>query len=499
MRRGAAILIPLALIVAACGPARESSTETGPHARSAAIPVDDVTTKIAGASPKQEEILREILAGIGGSQFAQVEVRANTEDPGSLDLVVPYEPEGKMHAEWEAWIVANAFAARSEEAGLPPVAQLVPAERDVVYAEILGEPSKRQPLSAAVALRRAEEAGQTAELFGAEVRRIEVLEPDGVAFSIELQANGDEAYFLREGLPRVLDSFGESPDPADAGDYSVITDSKGSRIWEGAVASLGDSITIADWTKPSLQGCYWPHSGPPPGKAPLRCEGEEPLPKIEGASPKQAAVLQEILGGIGRTDVAKITVAKARKDMPGPADAVQLIFEVPLEDRVANWHMDLIANAFRERSRELGLPAVVFSSGGRGGQALVGQPSYGAADLDGALAQAREIAIRIREAAAQHGAKVRRLQLIRPRRFAFILELQTEDPAEFLRSGFRDVMRPLYEAGIRSYDGWSIEVVDGEGKFVLGSGGWFSVRRDLEACAPVIVGTDTNPPPCPAK
>jgi hypothetical protein len=496
MRHAAATLVPLALIVVACGPAQRSAGGEGPTITS--IPPSKVTTKIVGGTPKQEEILREILAGIGGSEFAQVEVQANEEDPGSVDLVVPYEPEGEMHAEWEAWIVAHAFAARSQELGLPPVAQLVPTGRDVVYAEILGEPPKRQPLSAAVALRRAEEAGQTAELFGAQVRRIEVLEPDGVAFSIELQVNGDEAYFLREGLPRVLDSFGESPDPVDAGDFSVVKDSRGRRIWEGAVASLGDSITITDWATPSLQGCYWPHSGPPPGKAPLRCEGEEPLPKIVGASPKQEAVLREILAGIGRTRVETVEVARAAENMPGPADAVQLKMRVPRDDRIANWHMELIANAFGARSRELGLPPVVFVSGDSGGEALVPDPNA-ATGRELTLAEAREIAVRIREAAARHDAKVRRLQLIRPRRFAFVLELQTDDPAEFLLTGFEDVVRPLDELGTSGYDGRSVEVIDREGKFVLGSGGWFSVRRDLEACAPVLSGFDTHPPPCPAK
>jgi hypothetical protein len=296
----------------------------------------------------------------------------------------------------------------------------------------------------------------------------------------------------------VLESFGESPDPVDAGDFTMVTDSKGRRIWEGAVASLGDSITITDWAKPALRGCYWPHpSAGPPDKEPVHCEAEEPQPRIEGASPKQAAVLQEILGGIGRTRVAQIRVAKAEKDMAGPVDAVQLIFDVPAEDRVADWHMELIAKAFGKRSRELGLPPIVFYSGAHGGSAL--SEDAGLPDDEVTLAEAREVAMRIREAAARHDVKVRRLELIRPRRFAFVLELEVDDPAEFLVRGYEEVVKPLDELDIRRYDGRSIEVVDGHGNFVLGSGGWFSVRRDLEGCAPVITGFDTDPPPCPAR
>jgi hypothetical protein len=496
MRRAAALLVPIALIAVSCGPARESSTADGPRAKRAAIPVDEVTTKIAGATPKQEEVLREILAGIGGPEFEQLEVRAAEEHPGSVALVVPYRPEGDMHAQWEAWLVAHAFATRSKELGLPRVTQLVPTGREA-DADILGEPPERRPLSRETALQRAEEAAQTAELFGAQVMSVEVLEPAGLAFFVHLRVNGDEAHFLREGLPRVLESFGDAPDPVDAGDFSVVQDSRGERIYEGAVATLGDSITITDDAKPSLRGCYWPHpSAGPPGHEPLHCDAEEPLPRIEGASPKQAALLREILGGIGRTDVEKITVLKADKDMPGPADAAQLIFDLPLEDRVANWHMELIAKAFRERSLELGLPSVVFYSGGHGGGALT-DPRTPEQELT--LAEARNTAARIREAARRHGAKVRRLELIHPRRFAFVLELQVDDPAKFLVRGFEDVVGPLDELDIRRYDGRSIEVVDGKGKFVLGSGGWFSVRRELEGCAPVITGFDTKPPPCPAQ
>jgi hypothetical protein len=494
--RVALLTFALAILAGGCGPAQEVPARG--EVKVAKIPAADVTTKIVGASPKQEEVLREILAGIGGSEFEQLEVRATEEDPGSVDLVVPYQPEGDMHAQWEAWLVAHAFAAHSKELGLPSVVQLVPTGLEE-YADILGAPPQRHPLSLAVALRRAEDARQTAELFGAHVKRIEVLEPDGVAFFIELQVNSGDAHFIREGLPRMLESVSESPDPVDAGDYTLIRDSRGKPLWEGATASLGDSITINDWAKPTLRGCYQPPpSAGPANKEPLRCDAEEPLPGIEGASPKQAALLREILGGIGRTDVEKITVLKAEKDMPGPAGAVQLIFDVPLDDRVANWHMELIANAFRAGSDELGLPPVVFSSGGHGGEALVDDPNASRED-ELTFAEAREIAIRIQEAAARHDARVLRLRLIRPRRFAFVVELQAKDPAEFLVSGFKEVVKPMDEVGPRRYDGRSIEVVDGDGKFVLGSGGWFSVRNDVSGCAPVISGFDTDPPPCPAK
>lgn len=224
---------------------------------------------------------------------------------------------------------------------------------------------------------------------------------------------------------------------------------------------------------------------------------------IIGASPKQRAILLEILAGLGPTPIATIEVVDAERNWEGAAkDAVELRALAANEDRLASWHAELIAEALRVRSHELGLQPVAYLSAGRGGQMLASDPEKELAEAELTLAQAQNIAESIREAAAGNDAQVRRLELLRPRRLAFVLVLQTDNPAEFLLDGYEDVVKPLDELRGQGYDGRSIEVVDGEGKSVMEVGGWFWVRNDVAGCAPVIVSHPLGarpPPPCPAS
>lgn len=224
--------------------------------------------------------------------------------------------------------------------------------------------------------------------------------------------------------------------------------------------------------------------------------------KIGGATPKQRSVLLKILAGLGPTPVRAVHVAPKSKDVGGPADAVELNIQISPDDRIANWQAELIAEAFKQRSRELRLSPVVFFNAGHGGDSLPDHPELRRGDPGLTLAQAREIAERLREAATRNDAHVRRLELLRPRRFAFNVVLEADDPATFLLRGYEKVLKPLDDLRGQGYDGLSIEVVDGEGESVMVSGGWFSVRKDVAACAPVIVSpamSDSDSPPCPAS
>jgi hypothetical protein len=528
--RSASAALALAVLMTGCGPARDSPQAGGDSPVSvASIAPSEVTTTIVGGSSAQQDELREILAGMGPTRFQSVEVV--TPEPAwgphpedAVALVVPVG-ESDLLGQWQSWLLVHAFAARSRALGLPAVTHLAERRGGVDAEEGLGPvlPEGQSHPTLAEAERAAERARRAAERHGAEVVRIEILQPDGYAFYVELRVTKEPARFLRDGLPRVLGLVG-GPVPFAgetpyAGDYSLILDGEGEQIWEGAEAKFGDgSFQIGGAARWDLEGCSPFFRGGPPGRGPPPCPADsakdsdsrsddlqvKTIPpsdvttKIIGATPKQETILREILSGIGHTRVKTVEIAKASRNMPGPAHAVQLNIEVPPDDRVADWHMQLIAKAFREGSRELGLPPVVFYSGGRVGSALVDEPR----EPDLTLAQARDVAKRIREAAARHDAKVRRLELIRPRRFAFVLVLQVDDPAEFLLRRYEDVVEPLDDVGIRRYDGRSIEVIDGEGKFVMGSGGWFSVREELAGCAPGITSGslgDPGPPPCPAE
>jgi hypothetical protein len=71
------------------------------------------------------------------------------------------------------------------------------------------------------------------------------------------------------------------------------------------------------------------------------------------------------------------------------------------------------------------------------------------------LADVREIAARIRERAEGHDATVLRLELLQPRRLAFVVVLKTQDPATFLSEAYDDTVDPLEELRGRGYDGAS--------------------------------------------
>jgi hypothetical protein len=81
---------------------------------------------IAGASPQQRELLREILAGLGATLITGIVVREY--DPGfegdelpppgpyGDEIAVTVEP-GDGRGDWEAGLLARAFARRSQAAG----------------------------------------------------------------------------------------------------------------------------------------------------------------------------------------------------------------------------------------------------------------------------------------------------------------------------------------------------------------------------------------------
>jgi hypothetical protein len=222
---------------------------------------------------------------------------------------------------------------------------------------------------------------------------------------------------------------------------------------------------------------------------------------IVGASLGQRAVLTEILAGLGPSAVEAITLGKPESDVGAPAGAVAIHVEVPEGDHFAHWHAYVVGKVFHRRSRDLHLPPVAWLSAANGGQTM-GPWSAGRADSPAlTLAQAREIANRIRAAAKENDARVVRLELIRPHRLGFVVVLQADEPTSFLLLGYEDVLKPLDDLRGRVYDGRYVEVLDGEGDFVLRSGAGFSVRDDVASCAPVLLigSMSYDPPPCPAR
>lgn len=277
--RSAVIAFAATVFLAGCGAARNAQSETEPSL--ASIAPSEVGTRIIGGSPGQQRILREVLAGLGADELAEVEIIEpgpwGTGDPGSIALLVPHDTQD-LRAEWQSWLLAQGFAERSRAERLPPVSD-VTSDRDGNYSTNVGplpDVEQEKPTLAAARI-AAEKAQAAAHSNGATLRRIEIVQPHGVGFVVELQVEGDPAKFLRDGLAKVLEPIG-GPDPfvesAFEGDYTVVLDHGGEVVWRGAEASLGDgTIQVGGATRWSLEGCspYF-RGGPPDGPPPCPVE-----------------------------------------------------------------------------------------------------------------------------------------------------------------------------------------------------------------------------------
>src|SRR6266540_1075206 len=139
--RTAVITFVLALLVAGCGTAASGPPVGGAAPAVGSISPSDVTTKIVGGTPMQQKVMREVLAGLGPTTLTEVEIQES--EPSSVLLVVPHDQENVL-AEWQSWLLAQAFAQRSRQLELPTVAQLA-AEHGATDGDSLGPVPAAQP------------------------------------------------------------------------------------------------------------------------------------------------------------------------------------------------------------------------------------------------------------------------------------------------------------------------------------------------------------------
>jgi len=495
-----------AILLVGFGPARNSGSGGG-DTSIVSISPSEVTTKIVGGTPTQERVLREVLAGLGPTRLEEVEIKKSQRKPLSVGLVVPRDVENAM-AEWHSWLLVQGFAERSRELGLPAVAYSAD-ERRAVDGESVGPVPAAQPRpTLSGAMRAAARVRKAAELHGAEVRRLEILKPNGYAFLVELRVEGDQARFLRDGLPRVL-AILQPPDSGFAGDYSLIVDGHGKRVWEGVRATDGDGWHemggISRW---DLAGCSPFFLGGPPGRGPPPCPADSPsrsLPntRITGATPKQEAVLREILAGLAPTAITTVRVVPAGEWAPDDPSAVALRVDYSdgADANRAEWDVVLLAKAFAVRSKSLHLPAVAAHETKDGGSGLGSLSGAGRERVT-----AEELEASVEAAAKRSGADLVDLKLLKPNGLAFAVTLRTEEPAEFLKHRLRPFLEEVPVPSDAALDGRYVRVVDEKGRGVWSWGLWpFGgsrwTRPDLEGCSPIVpLGTllDWSPPPCPA-
>jgi hypothetical protein len=269
----------LAVVVVACGPAREPKEVGSAQATVTRGARSAVKTEILGATPKQREILIDALAGVGETKIDVIEVtpaeKGWTSAPDAVGL--GFSAGGReldMRTEWESWLVGQALAVRSSELGLPIVAYLGGrgagttsvghASRPSFAGQATDEDIKR-------IVQRIEKAARDAR---AGVDEIEILEPLGLAVAVTLRVS-DPARFLDERVERYFAEFDGAPNGPDAGDhYLRVVDEDGGLIMELAGASLGEGSSGSGSVRPDLLGCYDPFISHPTSWDPPPCPTE---------------------------------------------------------------------------------------------------------------------------------------------------------------------------------------------------------------------------------
>jgi hypothetical protein len=487
-------------LVVGCGAAQDTSDAGKPTFIS--ITPSDVTTKIVGGTPLQRKVLREVLAGIGPTRLEEVEITPSLHKDDSVGLVVPHDFEDLL-AEWHTWLVAQGFAERSRELDLPVVSSLGD-EPGAADGESLEPVPDRPTPTLSDAMRAAAAARKAAEVHGAEIERLEILKPNSYAFLVELRVEGDQARFLRDGLPRVLEFLG-GPLPVDestfTGDYTIVVDGDGKRVWEGAEAATGHQTGGA--LRADLVDCG-PYLVFGPRRQRPRCQADEPHAKIIGATPKQETILREVLAGLGPTAIESLHVVPAGEWAPDDPTAVSARIEYAKtgDQNRSEWEAVLLAEAFAARSRSLHLPTVAAYETGDGGEALVE-----ISGTDRAPVARDELKATVEKEAKLSGAELVDLHFVQPHGLAVAVTLRTDTPAEFLKRRLRGFLEKIPDPSHAELDGRYVRVVDADDRVVWAwarypYGGFRWTRPDLEGCSPVTllsVPSDWSPPACPAK
>jgi hypothetical protein len=236
----------IALLVAGCGTGMESSA--GNRLKLINVPPSQLKTEIVGASAQQKEILLASLSGVGDRRVQTITIEKAESDWGVPDGVgVRFTPRpdaaDDMRMSWEADLVGDAFAERSRELGLPPVAYVaIPGEESAIGSDSEDSPRRSEESVTAFAQRITAEADRA----GATVSDIEILRPLRYAIAVILQVP-DPAAFLDRRAPAFFQQLGEPPR-----DYDLrIVDSNGGRVSENWNAGSGGAV----WIRKDLDGC----------------------------------------------------------------------------------------------------------------------------------------------------------------------------------------------------------------------------------------------------
>lgn len=213
---------------------------------------------------------------------------------------------------------------------------------------------------------------------------------------------------------------------------------------------------------------------------------------VTGGSAQQRVALREILGRMGKTQVARASIEPAPASWAYDSNSFILRMKLTRDaDRRGQWEADLVGYAFADRSRELSLPRVAAYEAAGEGIAVDGpdpQPLPTSPMTSSGLEAA------IRGAASRSDAEVVGLEILQPRLLAAVVTLKVDDPAIFLVARAQGFLMALRDQDVL------VRLVDEHGTLV-----WSTVdgvvRLELRGCdrTPLYGGPpDPPPPPCPA-
>jgi hypothetical protein len=228
------------------------------------VPPAKVTTKIVGATPKQQTIIEQTLAGLGPTQIDSVHVHQKVDQswafatPESVGIDVKFSKVDSF-TRWQASIVGDVFGRRSFALGLQPVAFVgVNGDRSALDFSQLPAETRMTRAEAEKSLRT---AANIAAAHGASTIRARLFKPDGFAFAIEFKTS-KPADFLRNGLPPALEPIEPR---GTAGAQVKVVDAGGERVLEtgGGVWVREDLVLCSPY------GWYGSPSLPEPPPCPV--------------------------------------------------------------------------------------------------------------------------------------------------------------------------------------------------------------------------------------
>ena len=223
----------------------------------------NVSLAISGGDPAQQQLLREILTSVEPPGLNSVVITAVPEEPTTafgasgttwlaFDYTVTDPGPAYVEAVWKAAITTTAFRRAAEPLGLPLARGFTVLGRStdgqVVANDAVGIQAyafETPPIADAEAV-RTRLSGMAGENLS--VVSVDILQPDGAAPAITLQAK-DPVVFFGADSSELSDLLGDLS--VYEGSLVRVLDSNGATIWiQGSANRAGHAIT---WSAPDFR------------------------------------------------------------------------------------------------------------------------------------------------------------------------------------------------------------------------------------------------------